>query len=204
MGLSAKRKSYLSHASALWVHGIGGSPRELFVNHEQGEKPANDGSLTQEAIHRAFRNQPRHSKLIYRMNGNTITIVNGKHTGRLGVEQAVSPNGDLVDVTSLERTLIDVAVRPNYGGGVIQVLKAFTSAQGRVSVRKMAHLLKTLDYTYPYHQAIGFYLMRSGYPSRDQRLFSAMGINLDFYLSHGLVNPVRDPEWRIFYPRELD
>ena len=203
IALSTRRQSYFSHASALWTHGLGGSCSELYVNHEQREKPPNDGLLTQDAIDRAFKNQPRHTKLIYDLAGTKIAILNGKYTNRLGVQEASTPNGDLVEVTSLERTLIDVTVRPNYAGGVSQVIKAFAAARGRISTKKLAHLLKRLDYTYPYHQAIGFYLKRSGYATVDQKLFSKMGINLDFYLCHGLRDPVLDPEWRIFYPRAI-
>jgi len=98
----------LSHASALWVHGLGGSAREVYVNHEQRDKPPNDSSLTQDAIDRAFKNQPRHTRLIYQMAGTRITILNGKYTNRLAVQEANIPTGDPVEVTSLERTLIDV------------------------------------------------------------------------------------------------
>ena len=193
----------LSHASALWVHGLGGSAREVYVNHEQRDKPPNDSSLTQDAIDRAFKNQPRHTRLIYQMAGTRITILNGKYTNRLAVQEANIPTGDPVEVTSLERTLIDVTVRPNYAGGVLEVIEAFAAAHGRVSITKLARVLKTLDYTYPYHQAIGFYLKRSGFSSNDQRLFARKGIHLDFYLCHGLRDPIWDPEWRIFYPRAL-
>jgi hypothetical protein len=137
IALSTRRQSYFSHASAMWTHGLGGSCHELYVNHEQGEKPPNDGLLTQEGIDRAFRNQPRHTKLIYDLEGTRIAILNGKYTNRLGVEEARTPTGDIVDVTCLERTLIDVTVRPNYAGGVGEVIKAFTASRGRLSIKKL-------------------------------------------------------------------
>ena len=59
--------------------------------------------------------------------------------------------------TNLERTLIDATVRPVYAGGVFEVRKAYELAKEKVSVNRLAALLQKLDYTYPYHQAIGFY-----------------------------------------------
>ena len=62
-------------------------------------------------------------------------------------------------------------------------------------------LLRRLDYTYPYHQSIGFYLKRAGYPESDQLLAKREPIEFDFYLSHNLKAPDFDPEWRVFFPR---
>lgn len=48
----------------------------------------------------------------------TITLLNGKHSGRLGVITMQGPNGELLEVTDLERTLIDIVVRAAYAGGL--------------------------------------------------------------------------------------
>ncbi len=114
------------------------------------------------------------------------------------------PSGGMAEVTSIERTLIDITVRPNHVGGVSRVLEAFAAAKGRVSTRAVLGMLKKLDYTYPFHQAIGFYLKRAGYSIGDQELFARMGTRFDFYLSHGASRPVFDREWRIWYPHQLN
>jgi hypothetical protein len=175
----------------------------LYVNHEQGQKPPNDNRLTQEAIDRAFKNHPRQTKLIYLVSGTKIGVLNGKFTSQLGVETRQSPTGEAVAVTNLERTLIDATVRPHYAGGVPVVIGAFAAARGKVSIQKLSQMLKQLDYTYPYHQAVGFYLKQSGYTKEDQTLLKESGINLRFYLSHGLKAPLFDEDWRIWYPQEL-
>ncbi len=152
-----KEQSFFSHASAMWIHGLSEHHKQIFLNKEQLAKPARPGALSQE-------------------------LLNGKHTGRMGVETAKAPTGQKVDVTSMERTLIDNAVRPAYSGGVAHVLEAYKRARGRVSVSQLTSLLAKFDYTYPYHQSIGFYLKRAKYSEEDQLLAKEKGVifNSDF------------------------
>jgi len=60
-----------------------------------------------------------------------------------------------------------------------------------------------LGFTYPYHQSIGFYLNRAGYSEQDQLLAKTKGLQFDFYLCHGLKDPVLDQDWKIFFPQTL-
>ena len=91
-------------------------------------------------------------------------MISGKNTNRLGVEEIVGPNSERLQVTNLERTLIDIVVRPAYAAGIIEVIKAYRAAKDRMSVNKLLEILKKLDYVYPYHQAIGFLMQQAGYP----------------------------------------
>jgi predicted transcriptional regulator of viral defense system len=53
-----------------------------------------------------------------------ITLLNGKHSDRLGVIQGTGPQGEQIELTDVERTLIDIMVRPAYAGGPKGVLEA--------------------------------------------------------------------------------
>jgi hypothetical protein len=196
-------QAFFSHASAMWIHGLGENNKQIFVNKEQSPKPTRASSLSQESIDWAFQNQQRRSKMAYQYKGSTITILNGKNTGRADVETTTAPTGQEVDVTSKERTLIDIVVRPAYSGGVAQVLEAYRRARGRVSVPNMLKLLDRFDYAYPYHQSIGFYLKKAQYGEEDQRLAKTKDVMFNFYLSHALRNPSFDPEWKIYFPQSL-
>jgi hypothetical protein len=198
-----KDDAFFSHGSAMWIHGLSGDHENIFLNKEQSEKRRNSAQLSQEAIDRAFRNQQRFSRLAYKYKDAKITLLSGKHTGRLDVQSAVAPSGHQVEVTSLERTLVDITVRPAYSGGVSNVLQAFRLAKNRVSISKLITLLRKFDYTYPYHQSIGFYLKRAGYTEADQLLARAEGVKFNFYLCHGLKGSTFDPDWRVFSPRTL-
>ena len=202
IGLSLKPRAYLSHGTAVFLHGLNEQlPTTIYVNQEQSPKPRPAGSLSQEAIDRAFGHEQRQSSFVFAYKQWRFVLVSGKDTGRLEVGKLTGPEGESLDVTGIERTLIDIAVRPAYAGGVYQVLEAYKSAKDKLSVNTLIATLKKLDYIYPYHQAIGFYLQRAGYEeSRWQRLKS-LGLSFDFYLAYGLREKQYDTDWRLFYPK---
>jgi AbiEi antitoxin C-terminal domain len=205
VALSLRNKSYLTHRSAMHLHGFTNqSTAAVYVNHEQSPK-SRGGTLTQEGIDRAFANRQRQSNLTYSYEDSQIVVVNGKSTGGLEVGRLPWAGGELLEVTTPERTLIDVAVRPAYAGGVSQVLKAFKKAKGQISVNTLVATLKKLDYVYPYHQAVGFYMERAGYPESQWRKLMKLGLKFDFYLAHQLTGRKKryDPKWRLFYPSDL-
>jgi hypothetical protein len=93
-------------------------------------------------------------------------------------------------------------VRPFYAGGVFEVLKAFRLAHGKVSINKLTATLKKLNYKYPYHQAIGFYLEKAGvYKKPVINLLRKFPIKYDFYLSYGMKDKDYSNKWRLFYPK---
>lgn len=204
VAVSLRSTAYLSHSSALYIHGITAEqPSVLYVNYEQSEKPKPTGELTQAGIDRAFRGKQRESTFAFHLGESRIVLLSGKNTNKLEVQKIAIPNGTALSVTSLERTLIDITVRPTYAGGVHQVLEAYRRANGKVSIPRLLTTLKKLDYLYPYHQAIGFYLDRAGYPKDSVTRLKRLGAELDFYLAHNMRDKERDESWRIFHPKGL-
>jgi hypothetical protein len=94
--------------------------------------------------------------------------------------------GATLRVTGIDRTLIDIAVRPAYAGGVFQVLDAYRGAKHRASVGNILAALKALDYMYPYHQAIAFYMQHAGWPASRYDRLKKLGLEHDFYLAHDI------------------
>ena len=81
------------------------------------------------------------------------------------------------------------------------MLETFRAAKERISVNTLIATLKKLDYVYPYHQAIGFYMERAGYEeSRTERLLK-LGTSIDFYLAHGIKDREYNSKWRLYYPK---
>jgi hypothetical protein len=204
VALSVKPRSYLSHGTAVSLHGLTDQiPKTIYVNQEQSPKPAPKGELTQGAIDRAFSNQQRRSAYVLAYEQQRIVLLSGKNTGNLGVGRVAGPLQEQLDVTSIERTLIDISVRPIYAGGVFQVLEAYKSAKDRLSVNTLIATLKKLDYVYPYHQIIGFYMQRAGYEEKRYGRLKKLGLNFDFYLTYGMKESEFDPHWRLHYPKGL-
>ena len=202
VALSLRSSSYLSHGTAVFLHGLTDQiPTTLYINKEQSTKPRPTSPLTPESLARAFSGQQRRSMYTFSWDSWTIVLLSGKNTGRLEVGPIAADTGEAIDVTRLERTLIDITVRPAYAGGIYQVLEAYKAAKERISVNTLIATLKKLDYVYPYHQAIGFYMERAGYEeSRTERLLQ-LGVSLDFYLVHGIKDRDYDSKWRLFFPK---
>ena len=71
-----------------------------------------------------------------------ICLLNGKNTKKLGVEEKKLTTKEVVLVTNLERTLIDIAVRPVYSGDTLEILNAYRKAKNKISIDTLAGMLK--------------------------------------------------------------
>ncbi len=204
LALCIKPRAYLCHGTALTLHGLATlNTNKIYVNVEQSIKRSSERSLTQDAINRAFSTKQRQSNLIYTYDKISVIMIAGKNTNRLGVEQRAGSGSELIQVTDLERTLIDITVRPAYADGIPQVYNAYRAAKDRVSVDRLLEILKKLDYVYPYHQSIGFLMQETGYPEKSCAKLRALGLNHDFYLAHAMQEPEYSKHWRLFYPKNL-
>ena len=214
--LTLKPGAHFSHFTAMQLLDLTEQdPTTIYLNHEQPPKPAPSVGLAQERIDLAFRRKPRATRnvAVIKARGQRsvrVCLLNGKSTGYLGVEEReVRPTGEedslALRLTDIERTLIDCAVRPFYAGGVAQVLQAYRRAAGRASVNRLAAFLRRLDYVYPYHQAIGFYLEAGGGYEADALDFfhKKFEYQFDFYLTYGMDDTEYVPRWRIHVPRGL-
>ena len=203
--LTLKKDAYFSHYTAVRMHGLTEQvPKTIYLNHEQRPQPQNP-HLEQGRITAAFSRRPRVSQNAIDFGDVRICMVNGMHTSQLGVvNEEVSYDSDTkvsVRLTNIERTLIDIAVRPTYSGGVFEVLKAFRLAQDQVSVNALVAILQKIKYVYPYHQAIGYYLERAGYKPRHLDLLRGLPMDYDFYLAHEMGETEYIQDWRLFVPK---
>lgn len=205
VALSMRPHAYLSHSTAAFVHGLTDNlAKTIYVNAEQSPKPAHSGALTQEGIDRAFARAQRATNYVFSWDGWKVAVLSGKNTGRLEVGRFGEHDelgGWEGDVTKLERTLIDIVVRPAYSGGVHEVLEAYRRAREAVSTNVLVRTLTRLGYSYPYHQAIGFFMERAGYTEGQWGQLRKMGLRHDFYLTHGMKKTDYSEKWRLFFPK---
>jgi len=194
-------RAYLSHGTAVLLHGLTDQlPSVICVSREQSQQYGRESTLEQEGIDNAFRQPERRSNALFTYDNFQFVLLHGKNTGRLEVG-TITYGREQLSVTKLERTLIDITVRPAYAGGVYQVLEAYRRAQPDMSTSILLATLKKLDYIYPYHQAIGFYMQRAGYKPEQYERLRGLGLNHDFYLAHGLREREFDSAWRLHFPK---
>lgn len=205
--MSVRPEIYFSHRSALDFHEL--LPEETpiieYINDEQTPKPAGSGHLEQGRIDAAFKGRGRISNNKITIGDTTVYLLSGKNTGRLGVIQETIPDISVpVRVTDLERTLIDIVVRPSYAGGTNNVLTAYRQAAPLVNPHKILSYLEQLQHIYPYHQAIGFYMEKAASFSQDAiEIFRALPRQFNFYLDYAMQETEYSEDWRIYYPALL-
>jgi predicted transcriptional regulator of viral defense system len=195
---------YFSHYTAMHFHGLTNQiPKTVYFNVEQPAS-AGGGHLTQESIDRAFGAKCRTSNNIITFRDLRICRLNGGNTHQLGVINFKTEDNEPIRITDIERTLIDAVVRPAYAGGIGEIAEAFRAAVNRLSPKKLTDYLRKLDFTYPYHQAIGFYLERTGSYKKSQiELLRQFPIEFDFYLNYQIKNPAYNERWRLFVPQRF-
>jgi predicted transcriptional regulator of viral defense system len=188
----------------MFLHGLTDQyPKTIYFNIEQ-KNAGGGGELTQESIKRAFAAKSRVTSNVAKLGANRVFLVSGKNTSSLGVVQLDTSLGSGLRVTDLERTLIDAAVRPVYSGGVFEVAHAFDEAAGKYSVNRLCAYLNKLNYTYPYHQAMGFYMEQTRkYKPSQLELLEQFPTEFDFYLTHGMREKDYVKRWRLFVPKGL-
>jgi hypothetical protein len=200
-------KGYLSHYSATSIWGLTEQiPKTIYVTIEQSNSPskllARENDLVQKNIDAAFSKPQRQSETTAILGDYKIVLLRGKFTKNLGVVKF----SKTIAVTDLERSLIDIVVRPSYSGGISEVIKAFriANSEHKVSINKLSGYLNRLEFIYPYHQAIGFYLEAAGnYKPSQISIFSNREMKNDFYLAYDMKLMSFSEKWRIWYPTGL-
>ncbi len=204
LALSINKQSYLSHYTALYLHELTENvPKNIYTNMEQVKKATNyNAQLRQESIDQSFSRPMRTTNQVAEFNDFKVYLLNGKNVDRIGVTD-ITLEGVVLPITNMERTLIDACVRPDYAGGAHEVLNAFKAAKGKISVNKLLAMLKKMDFIYPYHQIIGFYLEKSGYAEKSIRLVEKIEKNYNFYLTYAMKNTNFSSRWKLYYPERF-
>jgi hypothetical protein len=204
--LGLKPNLHFSHYTAMRINGLTEqTPNTIYITDERKQStPVPRKIFTQSEIDNAFQQPYKISQNHAEYANKKIFLLYGKDTGHLGVIEQKTNDDDgqevNVRVTNIERTLIDCTVRPVYAGGIYEVAKAYELAKDLVSVNKLVAMLRKLDFSYPYHQAIGYYLERANYKSNQLDLVRRLPMDVDFYLTHQEGNSRYDKKWRLFVP----
>lgn len=217
VALSLLSNSFLSHYSALYLHDLTlNIPKDIYINREQSIKPVNkeNAQLTQGRVDYAFSKPMRSTNTVYsfKLRGQRykVHVLNSKNTKNTGIikKQAIGFSTK-VKVTDINRTLIDVTVRPAYSGGASEVLNAYHRAKDTLNTKVMYDYLLKFNYIYPYEKAILFYLKLNKANKMELEPFRKMlsedkNKKINFYLDYQIVGKKLDENIGIWYPAELD
>jgi hypothetical protein len=205
LGVTLRKRSYATHSTAMFLHGLTDQlPQTLFITTQQRWK-RDSNLLDQDAITRAFSKKQRESNIAYKALGCRYVILEGTFCDSVEITSIRIPQSNaLVLVSGLERTLVDICVRPSYSGGVFQILEAYKRARGQVDMQKLLSIVAAHSYAYPYQQAIGFYLEKAKYSRDAIALFRRLISSYDFYLAYGLIETSYVPTWKLYVPRGFE
>lgn len=217
IALSLLSKSFLSHYSALYVHDITiNNPKDIYINKEQSKKPnkKEHKQITQGRIDYAFSKKMRATTLVYNFQYKgeffRVHMLNSKHTQNTGVSVKRPINfSKKIRVTNLERTLIDVVVRPQYSGGVKEILDSYIRAKKHLNLDKLIEYLNKFDYSYPYFKSILFFLKYANYNQKilddfHKKYDKDLNNSVNFYLDYQIVRKKLDNDIGIYYPAFLN
>jgi hypothetical protein len=203
IALTIKKDGYLSNYTAMQIHQLTLQiPKSIYVSYGKGHSypiDRNDIKLEQSSIDLAFSKAQRITSESYKSELDNTRFY---FIQKAYIEQNVGitfQNGYYH--TDLERTLIDIAIRPAYSGGVFEVLEAFEIARDIVDIEKINEYLEKLNYIYPYHQLIGFYMDKAGYNKKIIDDIFLKNIVYNFYLTYNMSNKEFDTKWKIYFPK---
>jgi predicted transcriptional regulator of viral defense system len=193
------RGSYFSYYSALYINNLTLQiPKQIYLTLERKSLDQNNNILKQENIDRAFSKPPRITSDKRNYKNFDINFINGQCQNLIGITNF----RDQYAVSDIERTLIDISVRPFYSGGVTQVLEAFINAKDKLDPKKLMGYYSQLNYTYPYHQVIGFYLEKAGYDATIYNEFlNYDDLEFNFYLTYNILHKEFSKKWKLYYPK---
>lgn len=204
--------AYFCNLTAIFYHNLTNQiPSSIYMAREgkgrQRDKPQEykNTLLTDESIFQAFIKPPRVTSNQYKLPKGTIILTERTDRGEVGIvtlsdAHKLLPAG--ARVTSLERTLIDACVNPQYNGGIMSVMDYYREAVGRIDVEKLIDIYRCLAYLYPYWQAIGFICERAGATKVADKLHRSFKVANEFYLDHNAkTNWAFDEKWKLHYPR---
>ncbi len=194
IALAYARYYYFSHQSALHIHGLDNSAQQIIYMSEENIFTSSPSSnLTQSTIDQAFSKPQRMTTNFKKFNELTINFLKGQSPDHMNTTK------DNLRVSDIEKTLIDITVRPSYSGGSKNIMKSFKNARILMDPEKLVHYYKKLSFAYPYHQSLGFYLENSGYDKAYYRELLQFNHKFNFYLDYEISNPEYCEKWKIFY-----
>lgn len=208
--------AFFSHHTASYIYGFTQPTDDIFMSKLYQSKSNIKGILDQDAINRVFSGEMRKAqkKILITSNANTYKkelYLLSQYADKsrydledLGIIQKQIDESSIL-ISSYEKLLIEVVVRPSYFPDLKSIVDIYIKSKEYVDCNKLLKILDNFNYTYPYHQCIGFLLDITKYNQQQVDLFQNIPANTDFYLVYNSSNYDLgySEKWHLYYPKEI-
>jgi predicted transcriptional regulator of viral defense system len=209
MAVAMFPKGYFCNLSAVYYQSLTNQiPNTVYVCTESNAKKsrAND-ELTNSKLRQAFLKPHRHTQFVFDFRGCDIAVIERMEGTDSGVVSSKDSSGFLPSsarIAGVERALIDAVMCPQYNGGVSSIPDYLKHARGKIDIGKLIRIYRELDFVYPYFQAIGFFLERTGMAEMAGALRAEFTPENKFYIDHSAKASWKyDDRWLIYYPEGI-
>lgn len=202
---------YFCNLSSIFYHSLTNQiPSSIYICNETirpKQKPQTD-DLTNTKIRNAFIKPHRYTNYIFKFNKHEIVVVDREKGTRHGVKAVTRSDTPLpisASVASIERTLIDAVVAPQYNGGITSVYSCFNAAkQKKINIHSLLEIYQALNFIYPYCQTIGFFFDKLGMAKQASAVYDALPPKQNFYVDRNAKSTWEyDDKWKLYYPKAL-
>ncbi len=202
------RTHVISHYSALYFNElIEQRPEHYYLTKEiKGRKAIHTDSLNSKTLKQVFMKSPRTTAHFAKFRRKTISFLEKIDLGLWGVGSKRFRFGDrevVLEITNIERTLIDSLVAPQYAGGINTVIFALDRAL--INLRDLYKYYELNNFLYPYWQSLGLLLEKvkgMEIAKEWESLFNKRKI--DFYFTRGYRSDWEFSEkWKVHYPKGI-
>lgn len=204
--LRNRKKSYLSHYSALYFNNlIQQKPKDFYISqairhrYPRKTEPINDLLIVQ-----SFMKSPRKTNNYFSYNRNSFHLLEKEEQTFIGINaKSLHFEAQNIDlrVTDLERTFIDCIMAPQYSGGLLTVVNVFRDLD--LNIKTLKSYYEKINPIYPYWQSIGLILEKNFPPNLSQEWehFFLDTEKKIFFLDHNYKSHWKlSSRWNIHYP----
>jgi len=203
-----RKDRFISHYSAMYFNELTEQmPVQHYISREvKGRKSVIKTAISKEKMKQSFMKSPRETTLYCRFEKSVFYFLLHNDTKRLGItNKKITRNGktNVIQLTDVERTLIDISIAPHHSGGISNIVSAFRNA--RIDLKKLKNYYLSMELTYPYFQRIGFFLEKAGKSDLARKWQSMMPEpELEFFLDKNYTRSWKfDESWKLFHPGAL-
>lgn len=211
VALALVPNAYFCFGTAAYLNGLSNQiPKNLYVGKDRHTKKKRGGDIDFDEFDLIdqFMKPYRETNKFCLYKDSRITIVERDIETNFGVlKNQLELLGKKTDIvlTDIERTLIDISVRPDRSGGVLRVLDCFEKAKSKFKIEKLINHYKYYNFAYPYWQRIGFYMDICGYEKFSNIWRDAFGPAEVMFFSDRLYKSdwLIDDKWKVAFPQGL-